>query len=129
MLQGMDEFANRPPGIYVLAAHPNWRDSRVNRLLLEQARAVAGVQVQDLYGRYPDSDIDVSREQANVQAAQLLVLLHPTQWYSMPALMKLWLDEVLRYGWAYGRSGTALHGKDLWLVTTTGGPESSYHPQ
>jgi glutathione-regulated potassium-efflux system ancillary protein KefF len=129
MLQGMDEFANRPPGIYVLAAHPNWRDSRVNRLLLEQAREVAGVQVQDLYGRYPDYDIDVSREQANVQAAQLLVLLHPTQWYSMPALMKLWLDEVLRYGWAYGRSGTALHGKDLWLVTTTGGPESSYHPQ
>jgi glutathione-regulated potassium-efflux system ancillary protein KefF len=47
----------------------------------------------------------------------------------MPALMKLWLDEVLRYGWAYGRSGTALHGKDLWLVASTGGPEGSYHPQ
>lgn len=129
MLQGMVEFANGRPGIYVLAAHPNWRDSRVNRLLLEQARDVPGVQVQDLYGRYPDYDIDVSREQASVQAAQLLVLLHPIQWYSMPALMKLWLDEVLRYGWAYGRSGTALHGKDLWLVATTGGPESSYHPQ
>jgi glutathione-regulated potassium-efflux system ancillary protein KefF len=36
---------------------------------------------------------------------------------------------VLRYGWAYGRSGTALHGKDLWLVASTGGPEGSYHPQ
>ena len=129
MLQGMDEFANRRPGIYVLAAHPNWRESRVNRQLFDEARGLPGVRAQDLYGRYPDYDIDVAAEQANVEAAQLLVLLHPIQWYSMPALMKLWLDEVLRYGWAYGRSGTALHGKDLWLVASTGGPEGSYHPQ
>ena len=129
MVQGMDEFANRSHGAYVLAAHPNWRESRVNRLLLQQARGVAGVRVQDLYARYPDYDIDVAAEQSNAEAAQLLVLLHPVQWYSMPALLKLWLDDVLSYGWAYGRGGTALHGKDLWLVTTTGGPESSYHPQ
>jgi len=117
------------PGIYVLAAHPNWRDSRVNRQLFDEARALPGVHLQDLYGRYPDYDIDVAAEQANVDAAQLIVLLHPIQWYSMPALQKLWMDEVLRYGWAYGRAGTALHGKDLWLVATTGGPEGSYHPQ
>lgn len=128
MLQGMDEFAN-PRNIYVLAAHPDWRESRVNRVLLQQARAVPGVHVQDLYASYPDFDIDVRAEQARAGAADLLVLLHPIQWYSMPALMKLWLDEVLRYGWAYGRSGTALHGKDLWLVASTGGPEASYHPQ
>jgi glutathione-regulated potassium-efflux system ancillary protein KefF len=129
MLPGMDEFAKPPPAAYVLAAHPNWRESRVNRKLMELAREVPGVQVQDLYGRYPDYDIDVAAEQENVRAAQLLVLLHPIQWYSMPPLMKLWLDEVLRYGWAYGQGGTALQGKDVWLVATTGGPESSYHPQ
>jgi glutathione-regulated potassium-efflux system ancillary protein KefF len=129
MLQGMDEFANRRAGVYVLAAHPNWRESRVTRQLFDEARGVPGVHAQDLYGRYPDYDIDVPAEQRQVEAADLLVLLHPIQWYSMPALMKLWLDEVLRYGWAYGRSGTALHGKDLWLVASTGGPEGSYHPQ
>jgi glutathione-regulated potassium-efflux system ancillary protein KefF len=115
--------------IYVLAAHPDWRESRVNRLLCESARAVSGVRVQDLYGSYPDYDIDVATEQAHAQAADLVVLLHPVQWYSMPALMKLWLDEVLAYGWAYGPGGTALQGKDLWLVASTGGPEASYHPQ
>jgi glutathione-regulated potassium-efflux system ancillary protein KefF len=115
--------------IYVLAAHPNWGESRVNRSLLESARAVAGVRVQDLYGSYPDYDIDVAAEQAHAQAADLVVLLHPVQWYSMPALLKLWLDEVLGYGWAYGPGGTALQGKDLWLVASTGGPEASYHPQ
>jgi glutathione-regulated potassium-efflux system ancillary protein KefF len=131
MLTGMDEFATRPPaeGIYVLAAHPNWRESRVNRPLFDRARGVPGVKVQDLYARYPDYDIDVPAEQGRAQAANLLVLLHPVQWYSMPALMKLWLDEVLAYGWAYGPGGTALQGKDIWLVTSTGGPEQSYHPQ
>lgn len=129
MLLGMDEFANRRPAVLVLAAHPDWRESRVNRLLTQQARSVPGVEVRDLYTLYPDYDIDVPAEQATTEAAQLLVLLHPIQWYSMPALMKLWLDEVLQYGWAYGRAGTALHGKDLWLVASTGGPESSYHPQ
>jgi glutathione-regulated potassium-efflux system ancillary protein KefF len=130
MVAGMDELAKTAPspGIYVLAAHPHLRESRVNRRLLEAARATPGTAVQDLYGSYPDYDIDVAAEQARVGRAALLVLLHPIQWYSMPALMKLWLDEVLTYGWAYGSKGQALRGKDLWLVASTGGPESSYHP-
>lgn len=125
----MDEFAKPPPGVVLLAAHPNWRESRVNRLLLEGARTLPWVKVRDLYAIYPDYDIDVAAEQQAVAAAQLVVLLHPVQWYSMPALLKLWLDEVLRYGWAYGPGGTALHGKDVWLAATTGGTEASYHPQ
>lgn len=114
--------------IYLIAAHPAWRDSRVNRRLLAAARETAGVRTQDLYGSYPDYNIDVQGEQERLAAARLLVLVHPIQWYSMPALQKLWMDEVLAYGWAYGTGGTALRGKDLWLVATTGGPEDSYHP-
>jgi glutathione-regulated potassium-efflux system ancillary protein KefF len=128
---GMDELAKAgsPGGVLVVAAHPNWRESRVNRRLGDAAREVSGVHVQDLYHHYADYDIDVPAEQALVDAARLIVLLHPVQWYSMPALLKLWVDDVLAYGWAYGPGGTALQGKDLWLVASTGGPESSYHPQ
>lgn len=128
----MDELTTEglsSSSVLVLAAHPRWRDSRVNSRLLAAARQVAQVRVQDLYASYPDYDIDVPAEQAAAASARLLVLLHPVQWYSMPALLKLWLDEVLTYGWAYGPGGTALQGKDLWLVATTGGAESSYHPQ
>ena len=127
---GMDEpaqQASRSP-VYVLAAHPNLRESRVNRRLLDTARGLAGVDVNDLYTSSADYDLDVRGEQARTEAAQLIVLLHPIQWYSMPALMKLWFDDVLTFGWAYG-GGTALQGKDLWLVATTGGPEDSYHPE
>ncbi len=118
----------KPHSIYVVAAHPHWRASRVNVRLREAARNAPNVQLQDLYNRYPDYVMDVAQEQAALQAAQCVVLLHPIHWYSMPALQKLWLDEVLTYGWAYGKNGTALRGKDLWLVLTTGGPADSYHP-
>ncbi len=117
-----------PSPVYVLAAHPNLRESRVTRQLLDAASGLVGVDVNDLFTSSPDYDIDVPAEQARAQAAQLIVLLHPMQWYSMPALMKLWLDEVLARGWAYG-GGAALQGKDLWLVASTGSAEASYHPQ
>jgi len=42
--------------------------------------------------------------------------------------MKLWVDEVLSVGFAYGSSGHALHGKDLWLVMSTGGSAHAYSP-
>jgi len=127
--------------IYVVAAHPSWTQSRANRPLMESAMALPRVQVRDLYSSYPDYAIDIGKEQAALEKASLIVLLHPIQWYSMPALQKLWLDDVLTYGWAYGQGdgasavgdvsspGRALQGKDLWLVASTGGPESSYHPQ
>ena len=115
--------------IYLIAAHPAWRESRVNRPLMRAAQAIPRVQVQDLYSSYPDYSIDIAAEQRFVEKARLVVLLHPIQWYSMPALQKLWFDEVLTYGWAYGEKACRLQGKDLWLVDTTGGPESSYQPQ
>jgi glutathione-regulated potassium-efflux system ancillary protein KefF len=120
--------------VLVLAAHPDLRLSRVNRALLDAARTLAAdadgaVEVRDLYALYPDYVIDVPAEQAACARAQLIVWQHPVQWYSMPPLMKLWLDEVLTLGWAYGRGGTALRGKDVWLVASTGGAESAYRPE
>ena len=117
------------PRIYLIAAHPHWRESHANRRLLEAVKTLAHVDVNDLYASYPDYVIDVEAEQRRLARADLLVLLHPIQWYSMPPLQKLWMDEVLSYEWAYGTHGTALQGKSLWLAASTGGPESSYHPQ
>ncbi len=116
-------------GAYVIVAHPRWRDSRVNRRLLDAARSIAGVDVNDLYSTYPDFSIDVATEQQRVARADLIVLVHPIYWYSMPPLQKLWLDEVLSWGWAYGHDGHALANKDLWLVASTGGPRESYRPE
>jgi glutathione-regulated potassium-efflux system ancillary protein KefF len=110
----------------VLVAHPDLRRSRVNRALKHAAEA-AGCAVRDVYALYPDYLIDIGAEQRALSAARLVVWQHPIHWYSAPPLMKLWIDEVLQFGWAYG-GGTALRGKDLWLVASTGGPEDSYRP-
>ena len=116
--------------VLVLAAHPNLENSRVNRELMRAARALGErhVEVRELYALYPDYLIDIEAEQAALAQARLVVWQHPIHWYSMPALLKLWLDEVLSFGWAYGPGGTALKGKDLWLVASTGGPQDSYRP-
>jgi glutathione-regulated potassium-efflux system ancillary protein KefF len=127
--------------ILVVAAHPQMQHSRVTRALMKAATALAAaggslgaggarpaIEVIDLYACYPDYLIDVPDEQARLAAADLVVWLHPTQWYSMPPLMKLWLDEVFAFGWAYGPGGHALRGKSLWLVTSTGGTEEAYRP-
>jgi len=117
--------------ILVIAAHPHMDHSRVTRALMHAAAALdpARVVVRDLYALYPDYFIDVAAERAALAEARLVVWLHPVHWYSMPPLLKLWLDEVFGFGWAYGPGGRALAGKDLWLVCSTGGPEASYRPE
>lgn len=115
--------------ILVLAAHPDLARSNATRSVIAALRAspiAARVELRDLYRLYPDFHLHVDAEQRALEAARLVVLLHPIYWYSMPALQKLWLDEVLRLGWAYGPGGTALHGKDLWLVSSTGGGPEAY---
>jgi glutathione-regulated potassium-efflux system ancillary protein KefF len=118
------------PDILVIAAHPQMEHSRATRTLMEAAARLdsARVQVRDLYALYPDYLVDVPAEQALLAQCRALVWLHPVHWYGMPPLLKLWLDEVFTFGWAYGPGGHALRGKDLWLVASTGGPESSYRP-
>ena len=54
------------PSIYVVAAHPHWRDSRVTRRLFDATRALDHVEVTDLYASYPDFHIDVAAEQARL---------------------------------------------------------------
>jgi glutathione-regulated potassium-efflux system ancillary protein KefF len=116
--------------VLVLVAHPDLASSRTNQALMQTAKTLAPhAQVRDLYALYPDYVIDVPLEQSLLAKARLVVWQHPVHWYHMPPLMKLWLDEVLSFGWAYGPGGLALQGKDLWLVASTGGPENSYRPE
>jgi glutathione-regulated potassium-efflux system ancillary protein KefF len=123
-----------PPAapVVVIAAHPHLEHSRVNAALMRRAAASAladRVLVRDLYALYPDYLIDVAAEQRVLADARLVVWLQPLHWYGMTPLLKLWVDEVFAFGWAYGPGARALAGKDLWLVASTGGSEASYRPQ
>jgi glutathione-regulated potassium-efflux system ancillary protein KefG len=114
--------------ILVLFAHPALHKSRVHRGLLAAIDGLPGITIHDLYEAYPDLHIDVAAEQKLLTDHDLIVFQHPVYWYSSPAILKEWQDLVLEHGWAYGRTGTALHGKRLLSVVSTGGGQSAYQP-
>lgn len=47
---------------------------------------------------------DVAAEQARIDRSDALVLVYPVYWWSMPALLKGWIDRVFSNGWAYDSS-------------------------
>jgi glutathione-regulated potassium-efflux system ancillary protein KefF len=112
--------------VLLIYAHPHHGQSIANRALLDAVRELPGVTLHPLYDRYPDFSIDVAAEQRRLKEARAIVWQCPTYWYSVPALMKLWIDAVLVRGFAYGDGGTALHGKPLLWVTTTGSEAAQY---
>ena len=107
-------------------AHPLAERSLANTELLDGLGDLPFVVRRNLYDLYPDFDIDVQAERALLASVELIVLQHPVYWYSMPALLKLWIDDVFGLGWAYGKGGTALAGKQLLWVVTTGGDFRAY---
>ncbi len=112
--------------VLVLFAHPALEKSRVNLELGEAVADMPGVTFCDLYELYPAFDIRVEEQQRLLTEHDLIVLQHPFYWYSSPAILKEYQDLVLQHGWAYGTGGTALQGKRMMQVITTGGSESAY---
>ena len=112
--------------VLILFAHPALEKSRVHRRLIRHRPALPHLTFHDLYEAYPTFDVDVAHEQALLTAHDLIVLQHPFFWYSTPPLLKQWEDLVLEHGWAYGSRGTALQGKRVVSLLTTGGRASAY---
>ena len=114
--------------ILVIHAHPYPGTSRAGAALLAAIRDLPGLEVRSLYDLYPDFDIDVAAEQAALDRADVVALMHPLHWYAVPAMLKHWFDTVLLEDWAHvERASAKLRGKDCqWIVTT--GDEESYGP-
>ncbi|UFS58623.1 NAD(P)H-dependent oxidoreductase [Subtercola endophyticus] len=113
----------------LIVGHPDLSTSHLNAALVAAARVVPDVDVRILSELRTDGTFDIRAEQQALSAATDVVLLYPTYWYSPPAVLKAWMDDVLARGWAYGTGGAgALTGKTLRVVTTTGGAEAGYHP-
>ncbi|GHG08384.1 NAD(P)H-dependent oxidoreductase [Streptomyces filamentosus] len=81
---------------------------------------------------------DVRAEQEKLLWADTIVLQFPLWWYTMPAILKGWVDRVFTHHFAYGvgeHSATrygdrfgegTLAGRRALLSVTAGGPESHY---
>ena len=66
---------------------------------------------------------DVRREMQRIERNEATVMVFPVYWWSMPALLKGWIDRVWNNGWAYG-ARKLKHRKALLLATAAGNAES-----
>jgi NAD(P)H dehydrogenase (quinone) len=70
---------------------------------------------------------DISAEIDKVEAADLLILNFPLYWFSMPAILKGWIDRVFVSGKFYGGkriyANGGMAGKKVLVSVTTGGRE------
>lgn len=131
--------------VLVVFSHPNPRSFNAAILDVvkeELEKKGAELKIKDLYamnwqpilsasdfqqllsGKVP---ADIAAEQADVLWADLLVIISPIWWYSVPAMLKGYIDRVLLQGFAYRHTASGpeglLKGKKALLLTTSGADE------
>ena len=113
----------------LVLAHPDLAASRANRALLAGLNDLSGLEVAELYALYPHGKIDFAVERARVLRADRLLLQFPLYWYSVPSLLKQWMDAVLTpLFYLEPDIAASTAGLPVLAATTTGGPSASYQP-
>lgn len=73
---------------------------------------------------------DVEKEQLFIRDAELLVFVSPVWWFSMPAILKGYIDRVFSSGFAFRYTDQGPEGllkdKKVLIFSTTGGDEKTY---
>ena len=73
---------------------------------------------------------DILSEQEKVAWCDIMIWQFPLYWFSVPAILKGWIDKVFAMGKFYDNGKIYDHGfsvgKKAFLSVTTGGPEKNY---
>lgn len=116
----------------ILLFHRNLSESKANAVLFEAAKTIDGVNVIDMQTLYPDGVIDMfvdgETEAARLLEVDRIVLQFPIQWYSTPALLKIWQDAVLtRMYYIFAETeGDMLVGTPMMVAATAGNVSDAY---
>ena len=130
-------------------AHPNPKSfcHAIKEELVTQIKQQGGeVVVRDIYQLGFDSVLsstdfvqfldhktpaDINAEQELIREADIIAFVYPVWWFSMPAILKGYIDRVFSRGFAYDMKGHLikglLKGKQVMIFTTTGGPRIAYY--
>lgn len=106
----------------VIVSHPNLEKSVVQNFLKASFPVDEDVQWKYLS---ETMQFDKKAEQAELLKNDRIIFQFPLYWYSAPATLKRWIDEVLDGDFAFsGKS--VLEGKELGLVVSTGISEKQF---
>ncbi|ANK60519.1 MULTISPECIES: NAD(P)H-dependent oxidoreductase [Loigolactobacillus] len=99
----------------IIVAHPQLADSAT------QAFLKAGAQLPDVTWHYLDErqSINVAAERQLLLVANRVILQFPLYWYSAPAILQIWEEQVLQVK-------GSLAGKELGVVVSTGVKAEAY---
>lgn len=63
-------------------------------------------------------------EMERIERNEATVLVFPVWWWSLPAMLKGWVDRVWNNGWAYGAK--RYPHRRVWLIGVAGGAQDAY---
>ncbi len=66
----------------------------------------------------------VQAEMRRIERNDAVVMIFPVWWWSMPALLKGWIDRVWNNGWAYGARKIPV--SRAWMIAIAGGDAASF---
>ena len=107
----------------LIIGHPGYYNSIANKTIVSQIQRDIDINITNLIKLYPDYKIDVEKEQQKLLKTNLIIFQFPIFWASMPAILKLWIDEVFTDGFAYG-TAYKLERKKLLVSATLSGEDT-----
>lgn len=118
----MCDAMNTMKKVLIVSGHPDLAASLANATILaEVEKLLPEAEIRRLGSLYPDYRFNIASEQQALLTADIIVWQFPFSWYSVPGLMKLWLDQVFLHGFSHGAQ-KQLSGKKLLLSFTAGAP-------
>lgn len=111
----------------VILAHPNYELSVANKTIInELEKTNLDLEIRDIFKLNQNYKFDITAEQNALLRHDLIILQYPMYWYSVPAILKAWFDQVFTYQFAYGSNGDKLKNKKLLISLTIGQPEKNF---
>ncbi|GAD16856.1 NAD(P)H-dependent oxidoreductase [Lentilactobacillus otakiensis] len=109
----------------ILISHPKFEDSGTQQFLKTSFYSLDDVKYQVIDELYADTGkIDIDKEQAALKAFDRIVFQFPMYWYSSPASLKQFMDDVFTRN--YIVANRSLKTKELGIVVTLGDAEADF---
>lgn len=110
--------------ILILLSHPDYEHSVANRALIDAVSDIPGLTVHHLEKSGRNGIFDLDKEMELLRRADLIVWQFPLYWYSCPASLRDWQDQVLS-PIVYGPDNF-IKNKFVQIAFTAGSRESAF---
>jgi glutathione-regulated potassium-efflux system ancillary protein KefG len=110
----------------LLFGHPEMASTGFQASLISRVQNDPRFEVRILSQEHREIGFIALEEQQSIESAKSVILHFPLFWYSMPAIVKEWIDTVFTLGWAFDQNGGLLKKLPFVCSVTTGAKLESY---